>query len=174
LAELWNDPEFTRRLLGSYGFLSEAEPRLSPEEQALYRDRNRPGFCGRIPARRFRNWRPPSSPAGSAVFDYTLATVYFQTEDFTNAVKYYEQALAKFPDYRRAQRNLALALVRDGKYEQAIKPLTRTIALGGADGRIFGLLDSRTSRPAASSRPRAPTSRPRCSSRTTWTSNSAW
>src|SRR5688572_13047228 len=39
LADLWNDPEFTRRLLGSYGFLSEAEPRLSPEEQVIYREK---------------------------------------------------------------------------------------------------------------------------------------
>jgi tetratricopeptide (TPR) repeat protein len=31
-------------------------------------------------------------------------------------------------------------LVRDGKYAEAIKPLTRTIALGGGDGKVFGLL----------------------------------
>ncbi len=30
--------------------------------------------------------------------------------------------------------------MRDGKYEAAIKPLTRTISLGGADGKVFGLL----------------------------------
>ena len=66
--------------------------------------------------------------------------MYFQNEDFTNAVKYFETALAKFPDYRRAQKNLAFALVRDGKYKEAIQPLIRTIALGGADGKVFGLL----------------------------------
>lgn len=79
-------------------------------------------------------------PGASAVFDFTLGTVHFQTEDFTNAVKHYEAALAKFPDYRRAQRNLALALVRDAKFEQAVDPLTRTIALGGANSKIYGLL----------------------------------
>jgi Flp pilus assembly protein TadD len=74
------------------------------------------------------------------VFDFTLGNLYFQSEDLTNAVKHFEAALAKFPDYRRAQKNLAFALVRDGKYAEAIKPLTRTIALGGADGKLFGLL----------------------------------
>jgi tetratricopeptide (TPR) repeat protein len=81
-----------------------------------------------------------SKPNASAVFDFTLGNVYFQNEDLTNAVKHFEAALAKFPDYRRAQKNLAFALVRDGKYADAIKPLTRTIALGGADGKVFGLL----------------------------------
>ncbi len=108
------------------------------------------------------------------VFDYTLGTIYFQNEDFTNAVKYYEQALAKFPDYRRAQRNLALACVRDGKYDEAIKPLTRTISLGGADGKVYGLLGFAYLSRTASSRPQARISRRWCSSRTTWTSSSAW
>jgi tetratricopeptide (TPR) repeat protein len=139
LSEFWNDPEFTRRLLGSYGFLSDAEPRLSPEEQAVYRDKIVP-LLREDPKKAIPELEGALKPGASAVFDYTLGTVYFQSEDFTNAVKYYEQSLAKFPDYRRAQRNLALALVRDGKYEQAIKPLTRTVALGGADGRIYGLL----------------------------------
>lgn len=139
LAGVWNDPEFNRRLLGSYGFLSEAEPRMSPEEQALYREKVVP-VLREDPKKAIPELESAIKPSGSAVFDYTLATVYFQSEDFTNAVKYYEQALSKFPDYRRAQRNLALALVRDGKYEQAIKPLTRTIAMGAGDGRIYGLL----------------------------------
>ena len=46
----------------------------------------------------------------------------------------FEAALAKFPDYRRAQKNLAFALVRDGKFREAIAPLSRTISLGGGDG----------------------------------------
>src|SRR4029077_21230182 len=81
-----------------------------------------------------------AKPSASAVFDFTLGNIYFQNEDLTNAVKHFEAALAKFPDYRRAQKNLAFALVRDGKYNEAIKPLTRTISLGGADGKVFGLL----------------------------------
>jgi len=139
LEGIWNDPEFTRRLLGSYGFLSEAEPRMSPEEQALYRDRIVP-LLREDPRKAIPELQSALKPGASAVFDYTLGTVYFQTEDFTNAVRHYEQALAKFPDYRRAQRNLALALVRDGKFEAAVRALTRTLALGGGDGKILGLL----------------------------------
>lgn len=139
LAGIWNDPEFTRRLLGSYGFLPEREPRLNPEEQVLYRDTILP-LLREQPTNAIPALEKAISPSASALFDYTLGTVYFQQEQFTNAVKHYEAALAKFPDFLRAQRNLALALVRNGQYAEAIPALSRTLTLGGADGRILGLL----------------------------------
>lgn len=140
LASIWNDPDFTRRLVGGYGFLSEAEPRLNAEEHQFYTNKIAPLLQEdpkkAIPVLELRL----KQPGASAQFDYLLGTILFQAEDLTNAVKHFESALAKFPDYRRAQKNLAFALVRDGKYREAIKPLTRTIALGGADGKVFGLL----------------------------------
>jgi tetratricopeptide (TPR) repeat protein len=139
LAGIWNDPEFVRRLVGGYGFLSEAEPRMTAEEQALYRDKIVP-LLREDPARAATELEAAVQPSGSAVFDYTLGTVLFQSGDLTNAVRRFESALAKFPDYRRAARNLGLALVRDGRYAEAVGPLTRTLALGGGDGKIFGLL----------------------------------
>ena len=139
LASLWNDPDFSRRLIGSYGFASDAEPRMTPEEQALYRDKIVP-LLREDPKKAIPALQDAVKPSASAVFDFTLGNIFFQNEDLTNAMKHFEAALAKFPDYRRAQKNLAFALVRDGKYTEAIKPLTRTVALGGADGKVFGLL----------------------------------
>lgn len=140
LASIWNDPEFQRRLVGSYGFASEAEPRLQPEELATYRQEVVPLLTNSEPQKIIASLQKLAKPKASAVFDFTLGNVYFQNDDLTNAVKSFEAALAKFPDYRRAQKNLAFALVRGGKYAEAIKPLTRTIALGDADGKVFGLL----------------------------------
>jgi tetratricopeptide (TPR) repeat protein len=139
LASVWNDPDFTRRLIGSYGFAADVEPRLTPEEQAVYRDKIIPLLRDDPPKAR-SELQSLAKPSASAVFDFTLGNLYFQSEDLTNAVKHFEAALAKFPDYRRAQKNLAFALVREGKYAEAIKPLTRTIALDGGDGKVFGLL----------------------------------
>ena len=139
LASIWNVPEFARRLVGSYGFASDAEPRLSPEEQAVYRDKVVP-LLREDPRKAMPVLSTLVKPEASAVFDFTLGNIYFQNDDFTNAVKFFEAALAKFPDYRRAQKNLAFALVRDGKYPEAILPLTRTVTLGGGDGKVFGLL----------------------------------
>jgi tetratricopeptide (TPR) repeat protein len=139
LASIWNEPDFTRRLIGSYGFLSDVEPRMTAEEQLFYREKIVP-LLRQDPTRAIPELEAALAPAASAVFDYTLGTICFQNEDLTSAVKYYQKALAKFPDYLRAQRNLALTLVRSGEYDEAIAPLTRTLTLGGAEGSIFGLL----------------------------------
>lgn len=140
LAAVWNDADFQRRLIGSYGFASEAEPKLQPDELEKYRTVVVPILTNSDPQKIIATIEGLAGPRASAVFDFTLGNVYFQREDLTNAVKHFETAIQKFPDYRRAQKNLAFALVRDGKYAAAIKPLTRTIALGGADGKVFGLL----------------------------------
>jgi tetratricopeptide (TPR) repeat protein len=139
LASIWNDPDFTRRLIGSYGFLSEAEPRLNAEEHQFYTNSIQPVLV-QDPKKAITLLESRIKPSSSAQFDYLLGTIYFQNEDLTNAIKNFEAALLKFPDYRRAQKNLAFALVRDGKYTEAVKPLTRTIALGGADSKVYGLL----------------------------------
>ncbi|HMO66667.1 MAG TPA: tetratricopeptide repeat protein, partial [Verrucomicrobiota bacterium] len=81
-----------------------------------------------------------AKPGASALFDYTLGTIFFQNDDLTNAIVKFDAALGKFPDFRRAQRNLALAYVRGSQWEPAAKALGRTLELGGADGRIHGLL----------------------------------
>lgn len=139
LAGLWNDPEMARRLWGSFGFLSEREPRLSPEEQALYRDTLLP-LLREDSEKAIPALEAAVKPEASALFDYTLGTVYFQRGDFARAIGHFETALAKLPDFLRAQRNLALALVREGRYAEAVPALSRALALGGADGRLYGLL----------------------------------
>lgn len=146
LASIWNDPEFARRMIGSYGFASDIEPRLTPEEQTLYRDkvlpllRDDPKKALPVLLDVVKTSTNAAQSTVSPLFDFTLGNIYFQNDDTTNAVKHFETALAKFPDFRRAQKNLAFALVRQGKYADAIKPLLRTVTLGGADGKVFGLL----------------------------------
>ena len=140
LAPIWNDPDFTKRLLGSYGFASDVEPRMTPEELAGYRDQV-------VPLLRDNATKAQSvlaglaKPGASAVFDFTLGNTYFQGDDLTNAVKHFNAAIAKYPDYRRAQKNLGFALVRSGKYADAIAPLTRR--KGETSGHTQRLVDLR-------------------------------
>lgn len=139
LASLWNDPDFQKRLLGSYGMKSDIEPRMTPEEQAVYRDKVVPALRGE-PKEALALLQTRAKPGASAQFDFALGNVYFQNDDLTNAIKSFEAALEKFPDYLRAQKNLGFAFLRAGRYEEAIKPLARTASLGGADGKVFGFL----------------------------------
>jgi len=139
LATIWNDPDFARRLIGSYGFASDVEPRMAPDELAEFRDKIVP-LLRDNPKQAQSALTALAKPGASAVFDFTLGNIYFQNEDLTNAVTHFTAALAKYPDYRRAQKNLGFALVRSGKYAEAVAPLTRTIALGGGDSKVFALL----------------------------------
>lgn len=139
LASLWNDPEFQRRMLGSYGMKSDIEPRMTPEEQAFYRDKVVPALRG-DPKEALQLLLPRAKPGSSAQFDFALGNLYFQGDDVTNAIQSFETAITKFPDFLRAQKNLGFAYLRTGRYEDAVKPLTRTASLGGADGKLFGFL----------------------------------
>lgn len=139
LAALWNDPEFQKRMLGSYGMKSDIEPRMTPEEQAFYRDKVVPALRGDS-KEALQMLQGRVKPAASAQFDFALGNVYFQSDDLTNAIKSFQVALEKFPDFLRAQKNLGFAYLRTGQFEEAIKPLARTASLGGADGKLFGFL----------------------------------
>ncbi|MEN9675821.1 MAG: hypothetical protein RIS76_1717, partial [Verrucomicrobiota bacterium] len=139
LATLWNDPEFQKRLLGSYGMKSDIEPRMTPEEQAFYRDKVVPVLKG-DPKESIPLLQGRTKPGASAQFDFVLGNVYFQNDDLTNAIKSFEAAIEKFPDFLRAQKNLGFAFLRTGRFDAAVKPLTRTASLGGADGKLFGFL----------------------------------
>ncbi len=139
LASVWNDPDFVKRLFGSYGVLSEQEPRLNAEEQAFYRDTIVP-LLRDDPAKAIAELSAKVKPESSAAFDYTLGNLRFQTDDLTNAVAAFERAVEKFPDYRRAQKNLGFALIRLGRYEEAVGSLSKTLSLGGADRKVCGLL----------------------------------
>ena len=51
LASVWNDPDFARRLMGSYGFASDVEPRMKPEEQVMYREKIVPLLTNSTPTK---------------------------------------------------------------------------------------------------------------------------
>lgn len=76
----------------------------------------------------------------SAVFDFTLANVHFQREEYDQAAAAYETAVKKFPKFRRAWRNLSLIYVRQNNWEKAIPVLTKVIELGAGEGLTYGLL----------------------------------
>lgn len=132
------DPEWQKSFLGSYGFLSGVEPEIKASELEILREiidlmKVNPRAASTMLAQRVE-------PQSSAALDFILANLRFQNGDTANAVVSYEQALTKFPDFRRARKNLGLLMVQMGEYEGAIEQLTRAIELGDRDGRTYGLL----------------------------------
>jgi len=133
-----DDPEWRARFLGSYGFLSGAEPQIAQSELALLREVI---DLMRVDPRAAEKMLGSQIPKdGSAALDFILANLQFQNGHIAEAALSYDRALEKFPDFRRAHKNAGLLLVQGGDYEAALVHLSRAIELGERDGRTYGLL----------------------------------
>lgn len=134
---LWEDPDFQRSFLGSYGFQAEIEPRVTTVEREIM-EKILPLMD--VPDKAIRALRKETKPASSAVFDFTLGNLHFQQEKLTEAAAHYRTAIEKFPSFRRAHKNLGILAVRQGSWEEGIRHLSRVLELGGGDGLVYGLL----------------------------------
>lgn len=136
---IWRDPNFQRRFAESYLAESEVEPTVTVvERDRLIEVRDAIAAEDLDEARallaRFRG------EAASATFDFTLGNLDFQAEQLDAAGASYRTAVAKFPKFRRAWKNLGLVEVRQGHFEEAAAAFSRVIELGGGDALTYGLL----------------------------------
>ncbi len=134
----WNDPEFQKQFLGSYGVLSELEPRLSAvEKQQL--EKIIPLLSSDTAAAK-KALVKAATPQSSALFDFTLGNLAFQAGDMDEARQRFTTAVGKFPNFRRAHKNLGLVEARSEHYESAIREFSKVVELGGGDAITYGLL----------------------------------
>lgn len=137
-AGFWASESFKKDFLGTYGMNPGIEPKLAETEletmqqmQQLMADDISSAAVALEEA---------LTPDMSAQFDFILANLYFQQEKLDEAAKWYESAIAKFPKFRRAHKNLALVYAKKGEMDKAVKPLVTTIELGETSGLVYGLL----------------------------------
>jgi tetratricopeptide (TPR) repeat protein len=144
--ELWDDPTFQKQFLGSYGIQAELEPRVTTLEREQMEEilqRMQESDVGGAIERLEQILRQDSrrdEPEPSAVFDFTLGNIHFQEGELDLAAEQYENAIAKFPSFRRAHKNLGIIRVRQGLFAEGLESLGRVVELGGGDGLTFGLL----------------------------------
>jgi tetratricopeptide (TPR) repeat protein len=136
---LWRSPEFQKRFMESYLGDTEIEPTVTQQErekmlkvlQLISSDKMDDAA---------RLLQKETQEASSAVFDFTLANIYFQKEQLEPAAAAYQAAVQKYPKFRRAWKNLGLIHVRNNEFDKAIPALTRVVELGGGDALTYGLL----------------------------------
>jgi tetratricopeptide (TPR) repeat protein len=144
--DLWDDPTFQKEFMGSYGFQAELEPRVTSVEREQMEDIlgfMRDGEENRAidELQKILTGKTRKGEAEpSAIFDFTLGNLYFQREEFDKAATHYQDAIAKFPSFLRAYKNLGLIQIRQGAFEKAVQSLSKVVELGGRDGLTFGLL----------------------------------
>jgi tetratricopeptide (TPR) repeat protein len=136
---IWNDPAFKKQFTESYLAETEIEPRVTIVEREEMEKILKLISSDKMDeaARQLEKSR---GNAASAVFDFTLANIWFQQEKLDQAAAVYEDAVKKYPKFRRAYRNLGLIYVRQGEFKKAVPALTRVIELGGSDALTYGLL----------------------------------
>lgn len=138
LAAIWNDPTFQKQFVGAYGINADVEPRITPDEVKLL-EKVRPLMTDEL-AKAEALLAKSIVPASSAVLDFTLGGIQFQQDRIEDARQNYERAVAKFPSFRRAWRNLGLIHAKAGSFDDAIRAFTKMIELGGGDSYSYGLL----------------------------------
>ncbi|MDC3132270.1 tetratricopeptide repeat protein [Opitutae bacterium] len=138
MAELWNDPQFQKEFTASYGTLAGYEPPISEEEKSTLRTLIK--VIKARPEQAIKQLSEQITADDSAAFDFILANLYFQESDLVNAEKFYDQAIKKYPAFRRAYKNLGFVHIQSGDYISAINSISKSMELGDVDGRAYGLL----------------------------------
>ena len=137
--KIWNDPAFQKRFAESYLAETEIEPRVTAEEREIMLEVMELISSDKMDEAAAM-LQKNMDEAVSAVFDFTLANIYFQQENLEQAAEAYQIAVDKFPKFRRAWKNMALIYVRQSEFEKAVPALTRVMELGGGDAITYGLL----------------------------------
>lgn len=137
--DMWNDPVFKKRFTESYIAETDIEPRVTVDERdqmqkllVLISSDKMDEVVAKL--------EKSKNDATSAVFDFTLANIYFQQEKLDQAATNYQVAVEKYPKFRRAWKNLGLIYIRQNEFQKALPVLTRVVELGGSDAITYGLL----------------------------------
>jgi tetratricopeptide (TPR) repeat protein len=140
----FDNPEFVKRFMGSYGFDMLINPDISSEEAELFKtiapsmERNPRAAVSQI--RAFISQKQAEGEQHSAALDYTIASLLLQSGDLQGAVGEYEIAIRKFPNFYRAYQNLGLAFIQAQQPARALPHLIKALEIGGGNGGLYGLM----------------------------------
>jgi tetratricopeptide (TPR) repeat protein len=150
-SNLFRDPKFVRDFVGSYGFLSDVEPRVTADEQAALvvirelfeqsKFREAEAELVRFIKETEKPTDPKIAPAEiSPAMVFVLGNLYFQADRPEEARRAFLEAIRRFPRFRRAHTNLAYLFISQNKIEEAMPMLQKAIELGENSARVYGLL----------------------------------
>ena len=139
--DFWSDRSFVEKFMGSYGMVTSVEPKLnSDESDALkkFADEMKSGDLNRAESVIRKAMR--SDRNHSAQLDFIIGNLAFQAGRVDDAIAGYNEAIRKFPDFRRAHNNLGILLAQRHEYKEAIKHLAKSVEAGGGDAITYGIM----------------------------------
>lgn len=124
----------------SNSFLKDKEPEMTAEEYALYEKAqtllaSNPAFAVTLLEAMMDDKEKPS-PA----FEFILGNAYYAAGEIDKSEARYQGAVARYPTFLRAWSNLGILYYTNSRYEEAVRTLSRAIALGDRESTTYGLL----------------------------------
>lgn len=150
-SNLFRDPRFLKDFVGSYGFLSDVEPKVSADEQALLTEVRELFEASKFKqaeqeiVRFVKETEKPSDPEKqpaeiSPALVFVLGNLYFQADRADEARRAFLEAIRRYPRFRRAYTNLGYLYISKNQNTEALPVLQKAIELGESSSRVFGLL----------------------------------
>ena len=150
-AILFRDAKFVKEFVGSYGILSDIEPKVSAEEQALLSKVQELFGQSQFKAaeqeivRFIKEVEAPTDPEKkpgdiSASMVFVLGNLYFSSDRPDEARRAFLEAIRRFPRFRRAHTNLGYLYISQNKLEEALPVLQKAVELGETSPRTYGML----------------------------------
>jgi tetratricopeptide (TPR) repeat protein len=148
---MFRDPEFVRDFVGSYGFQSDIEPKVSPEESRMLVkirelfEANKFKEAETELIRFIKETEAPTDPEKepqeiSAAMVFVLGNLYFSADRSEEARRAFLEAIRRFPNFRRAHVNLGYLYISKEKFDKAMAHFQQAVSLGEGNPRVFGLL----------------------------------
>ena len=150
-ANAFSDPAFIKDFVGSYGFLSDVEPKVSVDEQAALTtirdlfEKNQFTQAEQEIIRFIKETENPTDPKKqpaeiSPAMIFVLGNLYFQADRPDEAKRAFLEAIKRFPRFRRAHTNLAFLYISKNQTDEALPMLQKSIELGETTARVYGML----------------------------------
>lgn len=136
--EFWSQPHIREAYLGNYEINTKTEPKLTEAEQEVFRALLELLKTDKTAAMDLL--LTSITPESSGALEFMAGSLYAEKDEIEQAMKYFVQAVGKYSNFLRARRNLAIMLVQNAKFEEAIPHFVKAIALGARDTTTFGLL----------------------------------
>lgn len=148
---LYRDPQFVKEFVGSYGILSDVEPKVSAEEQALLGKvqelfgKNQFIAAEQEIVRFIKEIEKPTDPKKqpgeiSATMVFVLGNLYFASDRTDEARRAFLEAIRRFPRFRRAHTNLGYLYISKNQLTEALPILQKAVELGESSPRVYGML----------------------------------
>lgn len=137
--QLWQSETFLKSYTTSYGVDSRIEPLINEEESEFLTELTE-RLSGDDKEEALEEMKASELVETSPAILFAMGNLHFEKEKPEVAIEYFEKAIALFPNFRDAHRNVAMLKLQKPDYKGAETHLRKAIELGSQEGLTYGLL----------------------------------